>query len=191
MVTAVSFHYSLKRLLNNLYLGYGKCGEDVTRHTTTQVVFDEEKLEKQSRKAFFVCDKEYCNEEGNVSGYEVKMRKRRIEDDKPIHVSLAILQWSKLLFLRFMYFLLDHLRDGSFRQSYCDTDSMCLGLSRSDDYAADCDPETYYRAIFDNLVKPEMRESWEENWKSWFVTTNEVVDQRTPGKLKSKFLLFL
>ena len=186
MVTAVSFHYSLKGLLNNLYLGYGKCGEDVTRHTTTQVVFDEEKLEKQSRKAFFVCDKEYCNEEGNVSGYEVKMRKRRIEDDKPIHVSLAILQWSKLLFLRFMYFLLDHLRDGSFRQSYCDTDSMCLGLSRSDDYAADCEPETYYRAIFDNLVKPEMRESWEANWKSWFVTTNDVVDQRTPGKLKSK-----
>ena len=152
------------------------------------MVFDEEKLDKLERKAFFVCEKEYCNEAGDVTGYEVKMRKRRIEDDKPIHVSLAILQWSKLLFLRFMYFLLDHLKDGSFRQSYCDTDSMCLGLSQSRDYAADCDPETYYRAIFDDLVKPEMRESWEANWKSWFVTTNEVTDQRTPGKLKSKFL---
>ena len=31
-----------------------------------------------------------------------------------------------------------------------------------------------------------MRESWESQWKSWFVTTDSVEDQRKPGKLKSK-----
>ena len=47
--------------------------------------------------------------------------------------------------------------------------------------------EEEYRAIFDPIVKPEMRDSWEKTWKSWFVTTSEVEDERFPGKLKSKF----
>ena len=32
-----------------------------------------------------------------------------------------------------------------------------------------------------------MRESWEIKWKSWFVTTIAVEDQRKPGKLKKEF----
>ena len=47
--------------------------------------------------------------------------------------------------------------------------------------------ESQLRAILDPLVNPNMRESWEENWKSWFVTTQEVEDQRKPGKLKIEF----
>ena len=116
------------------------------------------------------------------------MRKRTIYDDKPCHVALAILQWSKILFLRFMYFLSDHLEPGSFRPAYCDTDSMCLGLSKSNVIPPDCNPEVYYRAIFDPIVREDMRESWERNWKSWFVTTNEVLDERTPGKMKGKLM---
>ena len=112
------------------------------------------------------------------------MRKRKIHDDKPVHVAVAILQWSKILFLRFMYFLLDHLEPGSFRTGYCDTDSMCLGLSKSNSIPENCEPEEYYRSIFDPIVREDMKSSWEANWKKWFVTTNEVVDQRTPGKLK-------
>ena len=33
-------------------------------------------------------------------GSEVQMNKRTITDSKPVHFSAAILQWSKLLFLR-------------------------------------------------------------------------------------------
>ena len=150
-------------------------------------MFDEAKLEKLTRKAFFVNENEFCNEEGEVTGYEVKMRKRKIHDDKPCHVSVAILQWSKLLFLRFMYFLLDHLEPGSFRHAYADTDSMCLGLSKSNPIPPNCKPEVYYRAIFDNIVRSDMKKSWEANWKQWFVTTDAVIDQRTPGKLKSTY----
>ena len=143
-------------------------------------------MDKLTRKAFFVADNEYFNEEGEITGWEVKLRKRKIHDDKPCHFSLAILQWSKVLFLRFMYFILDHLQPGSFRNAYADTDSICLGLSKSGPRSPDQNPEEYLRAIFDPLVVPEMRESWERNWKSWFVTTDEVLDQRTPGKLKGK-----
>ena len=85
-----------------------------------------------------------------------------------------------------MMFLYQHLKEGSFRPGYADTDSMCLGLSGSHQIPENADPEQYYRAIFDPIVKDEMRESWERQWKSWFVTTNEVSDQRMPGKLKSK-----
>ena len=79
---------------------------------------------------------------------------------------------------------------GSFRPAYADTDSMVLGLSRTKPISEDATLEEYYRSLFDPLVKPEMRESWEANWKSWFVTSDAVIDQRTPGKLKSKFLVF-
>ena len=33
-------------------------------------------------------------------GSEVQMRKRSITDSKPVHFATAILQWSKLLFLK-------------------------------------------------------------------------------------------
>ena len=44
----------------------------------------------------------------------------------------------------------------------------------------------HQRSLYDPIVRPEMRESWELNWKSWFVTTDAVEDQRKPGKLKSE-----
>ena len=89
-----------------------------------------------------------------------------------------------------MVFLFDHLKKGSFRTAYADTDSMCLGLTQSKPLHANMSREEEYRAIFDPIVKPEMRDSWETNWKTWFVTTSEVEDERFPGKLKSKIPLF-
>ena len=44
--------------------------------------------------------------------------------------------------------------------------------------------EAKLRAIFDPIVRSEMKNSWESKWKDWFVTTDTVIDQRTPGKLK-------
>ena len=86
-----------------------------------------------------------------------------------------------------MNFLRVHLLPGSFRSSYCDTDSMCLGLSRTQPIPENATLEQYYRCLFDPLVRPEMRDSWESQWKSWFVTTDTIEDQRKPGKLKSTF----
>lgn len=90
-----------------------------------------------------------------------------------------------------MVFLYDHLKKGSFRTAYADTDSMCLGLTQSKPLHANMSREEEYRAIFDPIVKPNMRDSWEENWKTWFVTTSEVEDERFPGKLKSKIPFYI
>ena len=89
-----------------------------------------------------------------------------------------------------MTFLYDHLQKGSFRTAYADTDSMCLGLTRTQSLRVGMTREEEYRAIFDPIVKPEMRDSWENTWKDWFVTTNQVEDERLPGKLKRMFTLF-
>ena len=75
---------------------------------------------------------------------------------------------------------------GSFRPAYADTDSMVLGLSRTKPISEDATLEEYYRSLFDPLVKPVMRESWEAKWKDWICTTTAVEDQRKPGKFKSK-----
>ena len=62
---------------------------------------------------------------------------------------------------------------------------MCLALTKTnikDSYSSN--KETQLRALFDPIVRPSMRESWERHWKEWFVTTNSIIDKRTPGKFK-------
>ena len=86
-----------------------------------------------------------------------------------------------------MYYLKDHLVAGSYRNAYCDTDSMCIATSKTLDFDSSMNLESQYRAIFDPIVRPEKRDSWEATWKSWFVTTTQVEDQRFPGKLKLEF----
>ena len=50
--------------------------------------------------------------------------------------------------------------------------------------------EEKLRAVFDPIVRPDMKESWENQWKDWFCTTTEVEDQRWPGKLKGDFNIY-
>ena len=88
-----------------------------------------------------------------------------------------------------MFYLFDHLEPGSFKASYADTDSMCLGLSQTRPIEPNMNLEQYHRAIFDDLVKPSMKQSWEATWRQWFVTTDQVEDERLPGKLKLEFSL--
>ena len=90
---------------------------------------------------------------------------------------------------RFMYHLYDHLLPGSFKASYCDTDSICLGVSRTLPMNPNMSLEEYHRAVFDPLVKPSMKESWEKSFNKWFVLTRQVEDERLPGKLKLEFSL--
>ena len=92
-----------------------------------------------------------------------------------------------IIFLRFMYFLYDHLIPGTFVNCYADTDSMALATTRTRPMTEGMTPEEELRAVFDPIVKPEMRESWENNWKKWFVTLATVEDERFPGKLKREY----
>lgn len=84
--------------------GYGKCAEDVERHTETKVVYDGKKLDKYQRSPLCSMDYSICDEDGEEIAHEVKMLKKKIKDNKPVLYGLCILMWSKLLFLRFTLF---------------------------------------------------------------------------------------
>ena len=69
------------------------------------MVTDDTKLEKCTRKPLFISAPALSNEEEEITGYEVLMKKKRIIDSKPSHHGVAILQWSKILFMRLVYIL--------------------------------------------------------------------------------------
>ena len=166
--------------------GYGKCAENVEKHSNTNLYPPDHNITRLIKKALYKDHVVIQNEEGEAGATEVTCNRKTIEDSKPVHIGVAILQWSKLIFLKFMFHLFYHLEPGSFRSVYADTDSMCLALTKSRPVENDSEEEKY-RALFDPIIRPEMRESWESSWKDWICTTTEVEDIRTPGKLKCEF----
>ena len=84
-----------------------------------------------------------------------------------------------------MYFLKSHLVGGSFRTIYTDTDSITLQLSKSR-FAENDDLEQFYEGLFDGIIKTDMRESWNRNWKSWFVYARHPEIEKRPGLMKRK-----
>ena len=167
--------------------GYGKCAEDVEKHSNTCLIPAGKDISQWLKRVLY---KDHCvidNEEGEAGAFEITCDKSNIEDSKPVHIGVCILQWSKLIFLKLMFYLFNHLEPGSFRSVYADTDSMCLALTKSRPVENDTEEEKY-RALFDPIVRPDMRDSWESTWKDWICTTTEVEDIRTPGKFKCEFL---
>lgn len=81
-----------------------------------------------------------------------------------------------------MYFLEQHLADGSFKTVYGDTDSIALALTKTENHCGTLRQKL--KGMFDPIVKPEMKLSWEREWENWFVSTNQTWDIRRPGKLK-------
>ena len=57
---------------------------------------------------------------------------------------LYVYDMDHITIFSFMDFLYTHLEPGSFRPAYVDTDSMCLGLSKTA-VPKDDTPEAYYR----------------------------------------------
>ena len=64
------------------------------------VVQDEKKFVKLVEKPLFISEQEFTDEFENLTAWEMKMKKRRVIDNKPVVFSVAILQHSKLLFMR-------------------------------------------------------------------------------------------
>ena len=80
-------------------LGYGKCCEMVERHTDLKVCHTDEQVALLERSPLCKQTIEIQDEAGEESAVEVVMKKKKIKDNKPITFGLAILQWSKLLFI--------------------------------------------------------------------------------------------
>ena len=102
---------------------YGKCGESMDKYRSTEVTNDLKKYYKLTRSPLFKSAAEIYDENDEIAGYEITSLPSSATDNKPVHVSVAILQHAKILFLSFMWFLFDHLEPGSFRTVYADTDS--------------------------------------------------------------------
>ena len=42
-------------------------------------------------------------------------------------------------------------------------------------------------AIFFPILKPGVKDEFLATWKEWFVTEDTIVDEKTPGKMKSMY----
>jgi hypothetical protein len=106
--------------------GYGKMGENVEKYTQTRLG-DDKRFKFASRSALFKSANILTKENGEHDLIEIDSRPRKVKDDKPVIMAKAILQNSKLHFLRFVYEVLwVHFIPGSIVLNYADTDSLCI-----------------------------------------------------------------
>ena len=85
------------------------------------------------KKPTFQSSNETMDEFGNVF-HEISSSKKSITDDRPVHIGgnqcsnafpniclVAILMLSKLMLLKFVFFIYDHVEHGKYRNVYADT----------------------------------------------------------------------
>lgn len=102
--------------------GYGKTTEQVAKYTDTKLVGGanlEKKLKKMIASPFYKSHTVLVTEDESNGIHEFVMDKRKVTDDKLVHVGVCILQQSKLMFLQFIQFLRQYLEPGSFQTLYC------------------------------------------------------------------------
>ena len=69
---------------------------------------------------------------------------------------------------------------------------MCLATTKTAPLTEGMSIEERYAAVFEPIVRPEKRDSWNAKWKNWFCTTGTIEENLTPGKLKcKKYLVYL
>jgi hypothetical protein len=116
-----------------------------------------------------------ANQYGEV--YEVSQDYKKICQNIPIQVACCIYDDAKLLMSQFYYDCVDKFIDRSdFQYVEMDTDSAYMALTDS----------------FENLIKPSMRNVWEQEKHKWFMRTdtkeNKAFDKRKPGLFKPEFI---
>ena len=78
---------------------YGKMGEAVSRYRKTTITADDTQALKSTLSPLHKSDSELLCE-GDIVGHEISALKSEQDDTKPVHIAVAILQSSKLIFLR-------------------------------------------------------------------------------------------
>ena len=125
-------------------------------------------------------------EDGTCEVAEVKLLKNKVKDSKPIVIGNAILQYSKLLLLKFAYFMERVLIKGSFRICYCDTDSLALALTRTPFIDGSETIRNKMEKIFFPIIKPDEFDYFKSEWGNYFVLEDTIEQKRKPGLLKGK-----
>jgi hypothetical protein len=178
--------------------GFGKTIEQVDRPVTKYL--DDKQLERATRKPTFKTADPLSQTNGDYELSEVTMEKMKIADNKPTVLGVAILQHSKLHFLKFVYlFLHKYLKPGSYKLNYADTDSLAIckfafapslfilvALTKS------LEPGETRRskmmAAFSPLIRDDMHDKFFAEWDKWLVLEDTVENSKEPGLLKSRYL---
>ena len=122
---------------------------------------------------------------------EVSLLKHKIKDERPVHVGLAILQYSKLRLLEFVDFLQLHLIEGAFKLCYCDTDSLCIATTKTVRLSGKETLREKMEKIFLPIVKENRKEEFLAKWEDEFVLSETIENSRKPGLMKGKNLFVL
>lgn len=126
---------------------YGKTITNQLTHTNVNFVNDD-KIMQHVNDPYFKSMNELND------SYEVVSTKKQIRLNLPLHIGIAVYQLSKLRMMQFYYECLDKYIDRSnFELCESDTDSLYMALSGES---------------LDELVKPEMREEYEQDKWNWF-----------------------
>ena len=95
--------------------------EKVKSYTKTVFTNDKSKIKKLQRKPQFE-NKFFLECEDEDKGVtEIILCQSRVIDNKPVHIGISILQYSKLLMLKFVEFLNSHLEKNAFSLVYTGT----------------------------------------------------------------------
>ena len=167
---------------------YGSLIMDQTKHSNILYVQGENETSLKINDSRF--KKLDCLDE-EEQYYELEMAKRKIKLDLPIQLGYFILQYAKLRMLEFYFDFMDVFVDRSdFEYCEMDTDSAYMAISGSS---------------LENVIKPEMRVSFEKGLKGfctdtdieadavhhWFprtcCTKHAKFDKRTPGLFKLEY----
>ena len=97
---------------------------------TTILLSDEKKLTKKIQSPLYRTDN-FLSAENGDGMIEVTMDSKRITDRKPVHIGVAILQYSKLMLLEFVEFLRTYLNKGSYALVYSGKTSLLLIKAQS------------------------------------------------------------
>lgn len=103
---------------------YFKTAESVIKYTKTKILSQpnlSSKISKSIRSPFYKHHSVLMTEDELWGVHEVIMDLSKVKDNKPVHVGVAILQHSKIMFLQFVDFLRKYLVAGSYQTVYCDT----------------------------------------------------------------------
>lgn len=151
---------------------FGRSGMDMSKHKEIKYESDDMKIAAKIEHFTF-----HGLEELNGS-CEITMKKRRLKNKNPIHLSIAIYQLAKLRMLLFYYDCIDFYFDrADFRYQEMDTDSAYIAFS--------CDNP------FQDCIKPELHEHLKQHKYDWFPHDyNDRIakfDRRTPGLFKDEW----
>ena len=148
------------KLLGNS--AYGKFIEAVERQTRTVYTKVGDEVDQHLRSALF----NDLEEIGD--SYKIELRKPKVTIDRPFQVGIVVYQLAKLRMLQFYYEFLDYYLDRrDFELIQMDTDSMYFALAHDK---------------FEEAIKPELKEQFEVDKKSWLAW--DKWSNRTPGLFK-------